>query len=297
MSMTVDQLKQALPRNLQHNASQEFADKINAIAGDPEIAREVRENFLTYSRVLQDGKYKTEDYLNAVTYCTFKLMGLTNKDAYVKSFPDRYQALVARGATEKEISAYVAMYHKNKLVNTILEQAFIPMWLLNQDAYQRAINTQLEIMDDALAPHRDRTAAANSLLTHLKQPETKKVELEMSVKSEGGIADLRATMSALAERQLELINAGAGAKLIGAQPMILEASVRDITPVPAPVPPPPVIGPPSQLQSLADSAPAVALAPSHPFAELEEFPSEDNILPPKPERQPDQTVLSLWNQP
>ena len=77
--MTIEDLKLALPKGLQHQANQEFADKVNSIAAEPETAEEVRNNFITYAKVLQEGKYKTEDYLNAVTYCTFKIMGYTNR--------------------------------------------------------------------------------------------------------------------------------------------------------------------------------------------------------------------------
>lgn len=226
--MTVDDLKQALPKGLQHQANQEFADKVNAVAADPETAEIVRNNFLSYSRVLQEGKYKTEDYLNAVTYCTFKIMGLTNKDAYAKTFASRYQSLVLRGASEKDISAYVAAYHKNKLVNTILEQAVIPSWLLNQDVFQRAINTQLELMTDPTISPKVRADAANSLLTHLKAPETKKVELDVSVKNQGGISDLMATMELLAKQQLVMIQEGGSAKEIGRTPLMIEGEVLEV---------------------------------------------------------------------
>ena len=225
--MTVEDLKMALPKHLRHQATQEFADKVNTIVDDPESAEVIRENFITYTRVLQEGRYRTEDYLNAITYVTFKLMGYTNKDAYAKTFPDRYTNLVARGVSEKDISAYVAAYHKNKLVNQILEQALIPSWLLNQDAYQKAINVQMELMMNANS-EKVRTDAANSLLTHLKPPETKKFELEVGLKNQGGIADLMATMEQMAQQQLKLINSGASTKEVGRTPLTIEGQVREV---------------------------------------------------------------------
>lgn len=244
--MTVADLKQALPKGLQHQATQEFADKVNMIVSDPEAAEEVRNNFLSYTKVLQDGKYKTEDYLNAVTYCTFKLMGHTNKDAYAKTFDARYKALVLRGASEKDISAYVAAYAKNKLVNQILEQATIPTWLLNQDVFQKAINVQLELMTTANS-EKVRADAANSILTHLKPPETKKVELDVSVKNQGGISDLMATMEQMAQQQLQMIHAGGNAREVGRTPLLIEGEVKTVNPVPAIH-----IGPP------AEAMPAIA---------------------------------------
>lgn len=235
--MTVELLKATLPKNLQGNATQDLADQINQIALDPEVADEVRSNFLTYTKVLAEGKYKTESYLDAVTYVTHKLMGYSNQDAYTRTFPARYQALVVRGVSAKDISAYVAAYHKNKLVNAILEQAIIPTWLLNQDIYQRAINTQFELMTDPDVSAKVRSDAANSILTHLKPPEVKKIELDVGLKNNGGIGDLMATMNQLAQQQRELINGGVPARHVARQGLVVEGEVIDVTPqaLPAPV--------------------------------------------------------------
>lgn len=227
--LTVQDLKQALPKNLQNNATQEFCDLINNVISDPEEAREVRENFVTYSSVLLDGTYKTEDYLNAVTYCTFKFMGLTNKAAYQKAFPDRYTRLVAAGKSDKEISAYVAAYHKNKLVNTILQQALIPAYILNQDAFQKAINTQVQLMEGAQS-EMVRTTAANSLLVALKQPEVKKIEMDVGVKG-GGLGELRDTLATLVQKQVEMIQGGASARQMARIPIGgHDETIIDVTP-------------------------------------------------------------------
>lgn len=218
--MTVELLQAVLPKNLHLNATQEFADQINTLALEPEAADVVRQNFLTYSKVLKEGKYKTEDYLNAVVYASHKIMGYDNKDAYIRTFPDRYQALVAKGTSEKDISAYVAMYHKGKMVTAILEQATVPAWLLHQDAFNKAVQTQYDIMTDDDINPRDRTAAANSLMTHLKAPEVKKVELDVSVKREGGLAELEATLNKMAAQQKQLIEQGASAKTVARIPLV-----------------------------------------------------------------------------
>ena len=225
--LTVELLKATLPKALQGNATQELADHINNINLDPEVAEEVRNNFLSYTKVLQEGKFKTESYLDAVTYVTHKLMGYSNQDAYIRTFPQRYQALVAKGVSAKDLSAYVAAYHSNKLVNLILEQSIVPSWLLNRDVYQRAINTQFELMTDPDVSAKVRSDAANSILTHLKQPEAQKVELEVGVKHGGGIADLMATMNQLARQQQELIQRGVPARHVARERLAAEGEVVD----------------------------------------------------------------------
>lgn len=225
--MTVELLKATLPKALQINATQEWVDQINNIALDPEVAEEVRSNFLSYTKVLQEGKFKTESYLDAITYVTHKLMGYSNQDAYIRTFPARYQALVAKGISAKDLSAYVAAYHKNKLVNLIMEQSVVPSWLLNQDIYQKAINTQFELMTDVDVSAKVRSDAANSILTHLKPPEVQKVQIDVGVKREGGINDLMETMRQLALQQQELIQAGVPARQVARQKLMIEGEVTD----------------------------------------------------------------------
>lgn len=223
--LTREQIEQALPANLKSSATQALTDQINNLSSDPLVAEQIRENFLSYSRVLQEGKFKTEDYLNAVAYVAFKHMGYSNQDAYFRAFPSRHQALVARGATSKDISAYVAAYHKNKLVNLVMEQTLVPVWIVNQDNYQRAINTQVEIMEDDSLPAVARTAAANSVLTHLAKPKEAANTLKLEVSESQGLKDLRGMLEQLARNQREAIQAGMPTKQIAEQKII------DVTPV------------------------------------------------------------------
>jgi len=205
--ITVAEVKQSLPTHLKPAATQEFADKLNALAKDPEMAEMLRENFISYTHVLKEGRFKTEDYMRAVVYVSFKLMGHTNQDSYKRTFPDRHTALVARGATDKDISAYVAAYNKNKLVNMVLEQTLVPVWVLNQSIYQKAINVQAKLMMGAYS-EKVQSDAANSLLTHLKKPETKQVELSIGLDESSGMKELKETLASLAQRQQDLIGQG-----------------------------------------------------------------------------------------
>lgn len=221
--LTHSEITAALPAHLKVGVTQELVDLVNNVAQDPEAARTVRENFLSYTSVLKEGRFKTEDYVHAVAYVSYKLMGYSNMEAYVRTFPDRYTALRARNATDKDISAYVAAYNKNKLVNLILEQSLIPTWVLNQDAFQRAINTQMQLMLNSKSD-KVRCDAANSLLTHLKKPEKKEVQLSIGIEDNSGMNELRAKLRELAEMQQGLIQGGMKTREI-AQQTIIDAVV------------------------------------------------------------------------
>lgn len=216
MPLKIDDLKKAMPDGVKLTVTQQMVDTINKVAVDDIMAGYIRENFVTYTSVMMDGKYTSEEYTNAIMYCTFKLMGLKNKDAYMHALPDRYMSLKSRGATEKEISAYVAAFHKGKLVSAIMEQALIPMWLVNQDAYQKAINTQVRLMTTATS-ELVQTQAANSILTHLAKPKDAVPQIAIQVNAGNGLAELQDSLIKISEKQLELISQGVSAKEIAAQ--------------------------------------------------------------------------------
>lgn len=207
-ALTIDQFKQALPDKVKRSINQELIDQINATLSDPEMFESYRENLLSYTKVMADGRFKVDSYVQAVKYVSHKLMGCTNIEAYTKTFPDKYARFVRQGVQAKDIASYVTAYNKSKLVNLIFEQTLIPSYVLNQDLYQKALNVQAELMVNS---HSDkvRCDAANSLLTHLKMPETQKVELDIGVKEDSSIAQLRQATLELARQQRLAMEAGA----------------------------------------------------------------------------------------
>lgn len=215
-SVDLQTLRDALPAKLKNSVSQEMLDRVIQ-STEPELCNQLKENFIGYTSVLLDGKFKAEDYLYAIKYVTYKLLGYTNKDSYIKTFPDRYTKLKAQGLKDDEISGYIAGYNKNKLVNLILEQTLVPTWVLNQDIYQEAINTQARLMRTAKS-ERVQAMAADSILTHLSKPESVPT-INIGVNNDQ-LTDLQNTLTQLAETQLKMIQNGKTAKEVIEAPII-----------------------------------------------------------------------------
>ena len=226
--LTAEQFKQVLPDKVKKSVSQELIDQINSTLSDPEMYEAYRDNLLSYTRVMADGRFKVDSYISAVKYVSHKLMGATNIEAYSKTFPDKMQRFAAQGVSAKDIASYVTAYNKSKLVNLIFEQSLIPSYVLNQDLYQKALNVQAELMMSANS-EKVRCDAANSLLTHLKMPETQKVELEIGVKEDSAIAALRATTMELARQQRLMLEAGAmNAQEVAHSRLVIEGEAREV---------------------------------------------------------------------
>lgn len=221
-SLTIDQFKQALPANLKKSVNPSLIAEINKKLNDPDMYETYRENLLGYTHVMKEGKFKVSSYIDAVKYVSFKLMGKTNIDAFSLTFPDKINRWQNQGVASKDIASYVTAYNKSKLVNLIYEQTLTPFWVMNQDVYQKAINTQLELMQTAQS-EKVRSDAANSILTHLKPPETKKVELDIGVKEDSAINALKEATAKLAEREIEAIRTGQmNAQEVAHSPLLIE---------------------------------------------------------------------------
>ena len=225
--LSVEQFQQALPDKMKKSVNQELVDSINQTLGDPESFEYYRNNLLSYTKVIQDGRFKIHEYINAVRYVSFKLMGCSNIDAYSRTFPDKIQRFSSQGVSSKDVASYVTAYNKSKLVNLIYEQSLIPSYVLNQDMYQKALNVQAELMLTAKS-EKVKTDAANSLLIHLKPPEVKKVELEIGTKEDSSIAQLRQATLELAKQQRLMLEAGAANVQEIAHSRVVPAEVVDV---------------------------------------------------------------------
>lgn len=225
-TFTVELLQKTLPSNLRTSATQGMVDMLNNVSNNQQEAELIRENFLGYTAVLSEGKYKTEDYLNAVKYVSFKLMKCSNEEAYVKTFPQRYQRMVKDGVKPKDIGAYVYAYSKNKLVNRIMEQTMVPSWVLNQDIFQEAINTQASLMRDPAVSPKVRSDAANSLLTHLAKPKEAGPLINLDMRDTSGMKEMKELLVRMAQQQQGLIKDGVTAKDI-AGAVIIDVEATD----------------------------------------------------------------------
>ncbi len=206
--MTVEQFKDALPAQVKKSVNQELIDQINVTLADPGLYENYRENLVSYTSVMADGKFKIGNYVDAVKYVSHKLLGCTNIDAYIKTFPVKHAAFVASGVSAKDIASYVTAYNKGMLVNKIMAQTMVPSYVLNQDMYQRALNVQADLMMNAKS-EKVRSDAAHHIMEALKMPETLKVELDVGVREDSAIAALRETTLALSAQQRLMIQSGA----------------------------------------------------------------------------------------
>jgi hypothetical protein len=207
-------------------ASDELLNTLNSIETDD--ADLVRENWLTHASVLREGNYTLDQYTTAIKYVSLKQMGHTNQSAYSIALADRYTEMCARGYDDRRLSSHISAYHKGALVQKILAQSVVPLHLLFQDEQFKAVHRLATIMTDPNASFKVQVDAANALLTHVKKPESAKVQLEVSHKPQDGMNELVTMMQEVAKKQLNALQSGANVRDVANLPVTIDG---ECTPV------------------------------------------------------------------
>ena len=188
-------VKKLLPKSHATMLTQDFLDRIEASVKDSEIAEQFKENFITYLSVLRGGKYSMEDYLHAIKYVTFKLLGYTNRDAYISTFPERYSRLEKNG---QNVDPFVQAYNKGKLVNQIYEQTMVPTYILNAPLHQEALSELAKMIRDPGVRGMTKVKACEAILNYTKPPEVAKAEITIGMDQQETISELREVTEGLA---------------------------------------------------------------------------------------------------
>lgn len=220
MGFSKEVLQKVLPKKHSSMITDEIVDFLNKAETNPSTVDEFRENFMTYSKVLSEGKYSLEEYVNAVKFVTNKMLGYTDIDSYALVFPDRYERVMEDNNNNRDVvSVYASRYKKTKLVTQILEQTIVPSYIYNAPYFQEAILEAVKIMQTSKSDIA-RVNACSIVLTHTKPPEEQKLQLEIGVKENNEVADLMSSMKELANTQLEMLKQGATVKQISSTEVV-----------------------------------------------------------------------------
>lgn len=223
--ITPQDLARVLPANLKNMATQSLADRINNCTTDPDFADMVKDNYLSYARVLAEGKWKIDDYLSAVMFVSHRLLGKGVGDAFALVFPQRFARLQAQGVLPKDIAAHASAYNRGKLVNLIMEQSIVPFHVLNQHHRQEALAVQVDLMKNAQSEMVRTTAAAN-VLAVLETPKAVGPLINIDVRETSGLSELKKMLTEIAHQQQNAVAQGVTPKELAAMKLpVIEGEI------------------------------------------------------------------------
>ena len=207
--LSIEQVRGSVPRSFRKHITEEFLAKLEDSLKSDEISAHIRENFLTYSNVLADCDKHVNiwDYVNAVKFISYKIMGYSVDEAYKRVFPHKVGKLVQEGK-HSFINKYANSYNQNKIVNKIYEQTLIPSYVLNAPLYQRALNVLAEMIENDEIRGMAKVKACETILNYTKPPEVTKAEVKVNIQQSDAISDLREVAEAFAKSMQESIASG-----------------------------------------------------------------------------------------
>lgn len=199
--ITLDALKEQVPKKYRKLVDQETVDNINELASDPEYGEEFRDSVITHTKIL-DGteKWSMKNYIDAIKFYSLTAAGNSQVEAYCKVFPDRLQSRLDRDQDKSYMNGEASRFNATDLVNRIRQQALVPLHLVNQGTTQLAINQLTNLMMNARSDVA-KVSAATALLKELRPPEAQQIDLQIGLND-----DARAAQDKQNNQLLEIAN-------------------------------------------------------------------------------------------
>lgn len=214
--ITIEELQKMFPKK-KATISEKTVKLVNSVQNDPEFdGSKLIDTMMSYQNVMLKNSSSIEQYLDAVRFCAYVECEETAIEAYKRTFCHR-DFVTERWDAEtdsipyKELVSASARYRKSPMVIDILAQADVPLYLMFQGARYQAVNVLADKMVNARYD-KDQISAAKALLENVKPPDNVQIEMEIGVDTGSVIDDYEKAMSAMVEKQLELIAQGADLK-------------------------------------------------------------------------------------
>lgn len=225
----ISEIKPLVPRKIGNSLTPVLINRLNTADSDQFIQETIENIFRGYLGLLSEYNYGMEEYIDASIFVGYKFHGFTNLDSFKRTFPKKYNSYILNGADSKEVASIAAGYSRRGVVSKLIEQSMSKMWVLNMDNFQKAIDVQVDLMQNAKS-EKVRCDAANSVLTHLGKPRDTITNnhINIDLREHTGLADLKDELAELAQQQLNIINMGVSAKkIIEINPMVDKENKND----------------------------------------------------------------------
>lgn len=187
-------LESSLPKGYSRYCSEEIVEKVReACEGCSEdLAGYIEENLVTYIRCVEGMKCRPEAYINAVKYCSMRLMGESIVESWKRTFPRRCERIGEECRGNEEFRDYkiknnADYYNKTVLVTKIMGMSLVPSWIVNAQYYQEGINKLVEIIrDESVRNGMVKVRACEALINATKKPEVIEQKIELGGNVEVG---------------------------------------------------------------------------------------------------------------
>lgn len=225
-NITAEKLKGYLPKGTAHAVTDEILKAIYQMEDDTGLEQSyMEEQLLANINVMKELKVDLDDYVNALKYVMLT-QNMSNRKAWEITFPERLaRAETKKAKAEKEgkpnmvnIDSHVSNFNKREIVTKIRSQLMIAVHIQYAPMFHQAVKKQFDLMNGRAAPNTEGEAmtvsphiqhlAAKELALLTKAPEEAKLEVDINVNQGSIIDEYEQAFAQMAEKKMELINAG-----------------------------------------------------------------------------------------
>jgi len=182
----------SLPKRSRNIPKEDLQYLVDLLTTEPELYEDV----ISYTDIIKEGKWSIVEYLNAVRYVTYQMMGHSNRQSFLKVFPDKI------GVPTVTLDKYVNKFNKSKLVLSLQKVATVPLYLTHHYLLNKAIAKQAELMDTAKS-EMVKHLAAKELCNILKPPEENYMQIDVNVKKDNSIEAIEQALYSTANKLVQ----------------------------------------------------------------------------------------------
>jgi len=141
-------------KTLSSDAKQLLVDRINSIIDTDENGEFFEQSLLDYSSLIKNTRYTVEQYINAIRYCSLKMI-MPKYKAWGRVFPTRLATLEQKAKDNnwckqdfvKTAGSYATTYERNPLTVSVDSEMMIPTHLLYAGYRNKAVEKLISLMD------------------------------------------------------------------------------------------------------------------------------------------------------
>ena len=211
--ITAEQLMKMFPKK-KDTITEELVHYANESMNNPFFdGDEFMDSLITYRDVLDGHKVSLKNYMTAIKFCAYlEAEDYNNTEAYKKAHAHTefvQERLDAPSNTKeyKELTSAASRYRARPLVRQILTQAQLGLYLMYQGETYRAMNVLIDIAQHGRS-EMARVAACKEILLNVKQPETKKIELDIGIREGNALESLNDQLMKFATVSLNQLTEG-----------------------------------------------------------------------------------------
>lgn len=210
--LSLDLVQSQLKPQQRLTVNQDTLDEINRLSEDPDYGQEFLDSYLDHLNIFKQTQGRSHDqYLSAVKFFCLVEAGNSLTDAYIKVFPERFEARKQNYSFDKRnkdiMRGEASRYNKTVLVTEIARVAAIPVSLIHRHVLHEAILEQAHLMRNAKS-EMVRQRAGATLITELKPAEDQVLNVKVEDNTGSVIEDLRKAATALAAAEFQSVQAG-----------------------------------------------------------------------------------------